>query len=77
MSRAGPLLMLLVLAASRRVYAAGLRPGDQVRFVERDQHMPAHAAPGDSRMHQHFVSGLQVSILQINAAMGWIEVAFL
>src|SRR5687768_15272093 len=36
------LLMLLLLATTTCTYAAELRPGDQVRFVERDQHIPAH-----------------------------------
>jgi hypothetical protein len=68
------LLMLLLLAAATCAAAADVRPGDQVRFVERDQHIPAHPAPGDTRVHLRFVSGSAATILQVNAAMGWIEV---
>jgi hypothetical protein len=68
------LLMLVLLAAATCAVAADVRPGDQVRLVERDQHIPAHPAPGESRVHRRFVSGSQVTVLQVNPATGWIEV---
>jgi len=68
------LLILLLLASATVVYAAEVRPGNQVRFIERDQHIPAHPAPGDTRVHLRFVSGSEATVLQVNAATGWIEV---
>jgi endonuclease/exonuclease/phosphatase family metal-dependent hydrolase len=68
------LLTLLPLAAAPYASAAEVRPGDQVRLIERDQHIPAHPAPGDPRVHLRFVSGSEATVLQVNAATGWIEV---
>jgi hypothetical protein len=53
------LMMCLLLATATLAYAEDVRPGDQVRFIERDQHIPAHPAPGESRVHLRFVSGSQ------------------
>ena len=74
MSRVGCLLMLLLLTAATVVSAQDVRPGDQVRFVERDQHIPAHPDPGDTRVHLRLVSGSAALVLAINAATGWLEV---
>jgi hypothetical protein len=74
MGHMGCLFMLLLLAAVPLAYAAEVRPGDQVRLVERDQHIPAHPAPGDTRVSLRLVSGSQATVLTINAATGWIEV---
>jgi hypothetical protein len=68
------LLTLVLLAAATCTLAADVRPGDQVRLVERDQHIPAHPAPGDTRVHLRLVSGSQATVLAVNAATGWIEV---
>jgi hypothetical protein len=38
-------LTLLLLAAATLANAADMRPRDQVRFIERDQHILAHPAP--------------------------------
>jgi len=45
MGRLVCLLMLLLVTAATCAFAAEVRPGDQVRFIERDQHIPAHPAP--------------------------------
>jgi hypothetical protein len=45
------MLTLLLLATATLAYAADVRPGDQVRLIERDQHIPVHPAPGDPRVH--------------------------
>jgi hypothetical protein len=45
-----------------------------VRFIERDQYILTHPAPGDSRVHLRFVSGSMATVLRVNAATGWIEV---
>jgi hypothetical protein len=74
MGRLLRLLMLLLLATATCASAAAVRLGDRVRFVERDQHIPAHPAPGDTRVHLRFVSGSEATVLQVNAATGWIEV---
>jgi len=68
------LLMLMLLTTTTLVYAAEVRPGDQVRLIEREQHIPAHPAPGDSSVSLRFVSGSQATVLAINAATGWLEV---
>jgi hypothetical protein len=73
MGRMGRLVMLL-LATATLAYADDIRPGEQVRFVERDQHIPAHPAPGDSRIHLRLVSGSMATVLRVNAATGGIEV---
>jgi hypothetical protein len=67
------LLMLLLLATATCASAAELRPGDQVRLIEREQHIPAHPAPGDTGVHLRFVSGSEATVLQVNPATGWIE----
>jgi hypothetical protein len=67
-------LVMLLLAAAPLASAADVRPGDQVRLVERDQHIPALPAPGDSRVSLRLVSGSQATVLQVNAATGWLEV---
>jgi endonuclease/exonuclease/phosphatase family metal-dependent hydrolase len=68
------ILMLLLLTAAPCAVAAEVRPGDQVRLIERDQHIPAHPGPGDTRIHLRFVSGSEATVLQVNPATGWIEV---
>jgi endonuclease/exonuclease/phosphatase family metal-dependent hydrolase len=67
------LLMLLLLTAATCT-PAEVRPGNQVRLVEREQHIPAHPAPGDSRVSLRLVSGSQATVLAVNAATGWLEV---
>jgi hypothetical protein len=64
----------LLLASATLAYAQDVRPGDQVRLIEREQHIPAHPAPGDPRVHLRFVSGSEATVLQVNPATGWIEV---
>jgi hypothetical protein len=70
-----PVVMLLLFAAAPCVFAEAVRPGDQVRFIERDQHIPARPAPGDTRVHRRFGSGSAATVLQVNAATGWIDAA--
>jgi hypothetical protein len=74
MGRTLRLLMVLVCAGVASVVATEVQPGDQVRFVERQEHIPAHAGPGDIRVHLRFVSGSEATALQVNAATGSIEV---
>jgi endonuclease/exonuclease/phosphatase family metal-dependent hydrolase len=68
------MLAFLLLAAAAFAYAQDVRPGDQVRLIEREQHIPAHPAPGDTRVSLRLVSGSQATVLAVNAATGWIEV---
>jgi hypothetical protein len=70
MGRMVCMLMLLLVAAAPLAHAEDLRPGDQVRLIERDQHIPAHPAPGDTRVSLRFVSGSAATVLAINAATG-------
>jgi hypothetical protein len=74
MSNLGRVLTLLLLATATLAYAEDVPPGDQVRFIERDQHIPAHPAPSDTRVQLRFVSGSAATVLRVNAATGWIEV---
>jgi hypothetical protein len=74
MSRAGHLVMVVLLAAVPLASAAEVQPGDQVRLVEREPHIPAHPAPGDSRVLVRFVSGTEAAVLQVNPTIGWIQV---
>jgi hypothetical protein len=74
MSRVLAVLTCLLLTAVPFAHAQDVRPGDQVRFIERDQHIPAHPAPGDSRVHRRFVSGSEATVLRVHTATGWIEV---
>jgi hypothetical protein len=46
MSRLRRLLMLLLLAEAPCAVAAEVQPGDQVRLIERDQHIPAPPVQG-------------------------------
>jgi hypothetical protein len=73
MGRMGRLLMLLLTMATL-AHAEDVRPGDQVRFVERGQHIPAHPAPGNTSVHLRFMSGTTATVLRVDAATGWIEV---
>ena len=57
------LLTLVLLATATCASAAEVRPGDQVRLIEREQHIPAHPAPGDPRVHLRFVSGSEATVL--------------
>jgi hypothetical protein len=68
------LLILVLLAAATGAQAQDVRPGEQVRFITRDQHIPAHPAPGDRCVHLRFVSGSEATVLQVHAATGWLEV---
>jgi endonuclease/exonuclease/phosphatase family metal-dependent hydrolase len=74
MSRMGCLYLLLCLTAVPLAYAAEFHPGDQVRLIEREQHIPAHPAPGDTRVSLRLVSGSQATVLVIHTATGWIQV---
>jgi endonuclease/exonuclease/phosphatase family metal-dependent hydrolase len=74
MRRVLRLLAFVLLAAATCAVAEDVRPGDQVRFIERDQHIPAYPSPGDSRVSLRFISGSQATVLAVNAATGWIEV---
>jgi len=66
--------MLLLLATVTLAHAEDVRPGNQVRFIERDQHIPAHPAPGDMHVFLRCVSGSASTVLQVNPATGGIEV---
>ena len=74
MGRTIRLLLLLVLAIPTFASATEVRPGDQIRFITRQQHIPAHPAPGDTRVHLRFVCGSEATVLQVHRATGWIEV---
>jgi hypothetical protein len=60
------LIGFVLLASTTFAYPATVRPGEPVRFIERDQHIPAHPAPGESRVHLRFVSGSAILDLNLN-----------
>jgi hypothetical protein len=68
------MLTLFRLAAVTCAAAEDVRSADRIRLIERDQHIPAHPAPGNLRVHLRFVSGSEATVLQVNPATGWIEV---
>jgi endonuclease/exonuclease/phosphatase family metal-dependent hydrolase len=74
MNRIIHLFMVLFWAGVALAAAAEVQPGDQVRFITREQHIPAHPAPGDTRVHLRFVSGSEATVLRVHGATGWIEV---
>jgi endonuclease/exonuclease/phosphatase family metal-dependent hydrolase len=74
MSRIIRLMMVLVFAGAAFAAAAEVQPGGQVRFITREQHIPAHPAPGDNRVSLRFVSGSEATVLRVHGATGWIEV---
>jgi endonuclease/exonuclease/phosphatase family metal-dependent hydrolase len=66
-------VMLLALWVTSAL-AVEVQPGDRVRLQERDQHIPAHPAPGQAQVHLRFVSGSQATVLSLDAPTGWVEV---
>jgi hypothetical protein len=68
------LIGFLLLASAMLAHPATVRPGEQVRFIERDQHIPAHPGPGESRVHLRLVSGSAATVLCVDSTTGWIEV---
>jgi hypothetical protein len=74
MARTIRLLWTLTLVVIAFASAAEVQLGDQVRFITREQHIPAHPTPGDTRVHLRFVSGSEATVLQVHAATGWVEV---
>jgi endonuclease/exonuclease/phosphatase family metal-dependent hydrolase len=67
-------LVLLLVFWVAAVPAVEVQPGDLVRLQERDRHIPAHPAPGNSQVHLRFVSGSQATVLGLDAPTGWVEV---
>ena len=65
-------LLLLVLWVAT-TDAQPIQPGDMVRLQERDLHIPAHPAPGQSHVHLRFVSGSQATVLRLDPQTGWLE----
>jgi hypothetical protein len=74
MGRTIRLLMGFVFAGAALATEAEVRPGDQVHFITREQHIPAHQAPGDNRVTLRVVSGSEATFLRVHSATGWIEV---
>jgi endonuclease/exonuclease/phosphatase family metal-dependent hydrolase len=48
--------------------------GDTVVLVERDIHIPAHPAPGNTDVPFRFTSGSSALILAIDPATGWVQI---
>ena len=54
--------------------AQDFRPGDSIRLIEREIHIPAHPGPGDTRNPIRFVSGTLATLLGMDAGTGWVEI---
>ena len=67
-------LVLLLFAAAPCAFAEDVRPGDQVRFVERDQRIPAHPRPGNTCEHLSLVSSSEATVLRLDASTGLMKV---
>lgn len=67
-------LLILVMGGATPANAQDLGPGDVVRLVERDIHIPAHPGPGDPSVHLRFISGSNAEVLAVDDQTGWIEV---
>jgi endonuclease/exonuclease/phosphatase family metal-dependent hydrolase len=63
-----------VLIGLHSAYAQDFSPGDLIRLMERDNHIPAHPAPGDTHVHVRFTSGAAATVLNVDAQTGWIEI---
>jgi endonuclease/exonuclease/phosphatase family metal-dependent hydrolase len=64
-------LMIVFIAPAN---AQDFGPGDVVRLIEREIHIPAHPSPGDQSVHLRFISGSEATILAVDEGTGWIEV---
>jgi endonuclease/exonuclease/phosphatase family metal-dependent hydrolase len=67
-------LLLCLLWLGTPGYAQTPRVGDTVLLVERDIHIPAHPAPGDSAVPFRFVSGSLASVLAIDLPTSWLQI---
>ena len=67
-----PLAFFVLLAPMAK--AQDLNSGDVVQLVEREPHIPAHPAPGDTGVHLRFVSGSRATVLGTDQPTGWIEI---
>ena len=65
------LTALMILPSATN--AQEVEPGNVVRLVERDIHIPAHPAPGDRAVHLRFVSGSTATVLAKDQQTGWLE----
>ena len=66
------LVLLLTLALGSE--SAALAPGDTIRLQQRNNHIPAHPAPGDHQVHLRFLSDSVATVLNLDALTGWVEI---
>ena len=65
---------VLLIGLFSPAFGQAFSAGDTVRLVERDSHIPAHAAAGDNRVPFRFASGSTVQILAIDQPMSWLQI---
>ena len=63
----------ILIGLTSAALAQSFGPGDSVRLVERDIHIPAHPGPGDRQIPFRFVSGSLATVLSIDGGTGWVE----
>lgn len=56
------------------VVAQEVRVGDTVILIERDVHIPAHPAAGDTDVAFRFASGSPATVIGIDVATGWLQI---
>ena len=65
---------VLLIGLFSPALAPAFSAGDTVRLVERDSHIPAHPAAGDSRVPFRFASGSTAQILALDQPTGWLHI---
>lgn len=72
--RAMIVVVLGALAVARPAAAQDPQVGDTIVLVERDIHIPAHPATGDTDVPFRFTSGSSALILAIDPATAWFQI---
>ncbi|MEE4380244.1 MAG: endonuclease/exonuclease/phosphatase family protein [Candidatus Competibacteraceae bacterium] len=67
-------IFVFLVSFSAPVFPQDITVGDTVRLIERDIHIPAHPAPGNSQVPFRFAGGTSAEVLAIDSDTGWIEI---
>lgn len=65
-------ISFLILIISNSIWANDV--GDRVQLVERANNIPGHPAAGDNHLSHRYPSGTVVTIQDIDASTGWLQV---
>lgn len=72
---AAALALVAIAAMAAAPLAAQIAIGDTVNLIEREAHIPAHPAPGDSHVTFRFESESQATVMDIDSASGWVRIS--